>query len=165
MLKIGCAYAKSGDGGKYTVCNYGPGGNMAGANIYAEGEPASKCPEGYTPDDGLCGKGGNNGGDGGYEGSGNNSGGDGGNEGSGNNGAAGSSWDNSVPKYTTTNEMQEDPSGGGGGGGCTAATYTEEEKKAIVDEHNEDRRKVSLYYISFGISGVYSFELLWNCFR
>ena len=117
MLKIGCAYAKSGDGGKYTVCNYGPGGNMAGANIYAEGEPASKCPEGYTPDDGLCGKGGNNGGDGGYEGSGNNSGGDGGNEGSGNNGAAGSSWDNSVPKYTTTNEMQEDPSGGGGGGG------------------------------------------------
>jgi len=41
---------------KYTVCNYGPGGNMLGAPIYEEGPPATSCPPGTTAntDSGLC---------------------------------------------------------------------------------------------------------------
>jgi len=41
---------------KYTVCNYGPGGNMKGAPLYEEGSPASNCPAGTSAnkDSGLC---------------------------------------------------------------------------------------------------------------
>lgn len=36
------------------VCNYCPGGNYDGQQIFEEGHPASDCPSGQRADDGLC---------------------------------------------------------------------------------------------------------------
>ena len=36
------------------VCNYCPGGNYAGEQIFEEGHPGSDCPSGQKSDDGLC---------------------------------------------------------------------------------------------------------------
>lgn len=36
------------------VCNYCPGGNFLGEEIYQPGPPAANCPEGFHDDDGLC---------------------------------------------------------------------------------------------------------------
>lgn len=36
------------------VCNYATGGNFLGRPMYTKGEPCSKCPAGYTCNDGLC---------------------------------------------------------------------------------------------------------------
>jgi len=62
---IGCGYVVWEDehnpefpqGLKYhevVVCNYCPGGNVAGDEIYEPGPPGADCPEGYHDDDGLC---------------------------------------------------------------------------------------------------------------
>lgn len=42
------------------ACNYGPAGNMIGAPMFMEGQPASVCPNGLGPSSeypGLCGRG------------------------------------------------------------------------------------------------------------
>jgi hypothetical protein len=57
--KIGCGfteYSKSdGDHACLYVCNYGPGGNYIGGNMYQVGAPCTECPS-NTPkcNDGLC---------------------------------------------------------------------------------------------------------------
>ncbi|XP_077541105.1 GLIPR1-like protein 1 [Haemaphysalis longicornis] len=63
--KIGCGVTECPNlGGRYMVCNYGPGGNVVGKPVYLEGDSCSKCPEGIPcePEDGqitprLCGMG------------------------------------------------------------------------------------------------------------
>nr|XP_022900428.1 venom allergen 5-like [Onthophagus taurus] len=58
---IGCAAVRYKDsvGIVFTlVCNYGPAGNLNGEHIYVEGEPGSKCPNGFRQNrvlTGLCG--------------------------------------------------------------------------------------------------------------
>lgn len=60
---IGCGvatYTRSDNVGRYPyqrslTCNYGPGGNVAGMPVYAEGEPCTRCPNGSTCSaSGLC---------------------------------------------------------------------------------------------------------------
>ncbi|KAF8764846.1 CRISP/Allergen/PR-1-like [Argiope bruennichi] len=46
---IGCGeavYKKDGENKSLLVCNYGPTGNIEGAEMYKEGEPCSDCPSG-----------------------------------------------------------------------------------------------------------------------
>merc|ERR1712183_128407 len=63
--KVGCGYivyedAEGWKGGKahwqVTVCNYSPGGNVEGQEVYQIGSPRTKGPKGTTPDEtsGLC---------------------------------------------------------------------------------------------------------------
>ncbi len=52
--KVGCGYTVCPSGGIY-ACNYGPAGNMLNAPMYKIGAPASACPTGTSPKDGLCG--------------------------------------------------------------------------------------------------------------
>jgi len=54
---VGCGYAYSKKEGveHYFVCNYAPGGNVAGANLYAKGQACSQCPaDRPTCKDSLC---------------------------------------------------------------------------------------------------------------
>lgn len=60
---LGCGvatYTRRDNVGRYPyqrslTCNYGPGGNVAGMPVYAEGEPCSRCPNGSTCSAiGLC---------------------------------------------------------------------------------------------------------------
>ena len=55
--KVGCGYThyKRGEWIEtLIVCNFGPGGNVAGAAMYEEGVACSLCGEGVLCDDGLC---------------------------------------------------------------------------------------------------------------
>ena len=55
--EIGCGmvYYKSGKWYKTLVfCNYATGGNWRGSTMYEVGRACSKCPEGYSCEDGLC---------------------------------------------------------------------------------------------------------------
>jgi len=60
VTKIGCGYRYNYDGKKWfgstVICNYCPGGNWGGAQIYKVREKDGKmeCPEGSTENDGLC---------------------------------------------------------------------------------------------------------------
>lgn len=46
---VGCSFTKIGGGSAMLhSCLYGVGGNMMGASIYTEGEPASQCKAGYA---------------------------------------------------------------------------------------------------------------------
>ncbi|GLH09264.1 Venom allergen 5, partial [Gryllus bimaculatus] len=50
---VGCALAERGSapGIEFTlICNFGPSGNVAGEPVYQEGDAASACPKGSTPD-------------------------------------------------------------------------------------------------------------------
>jgi hypothetical protein len=56
--KIGCgftAHSRSDNDRRLYVCNYGPGGNYIGGNMYKIGAPCTKCPA-VAPscNDGLC---------------------------------------------------------------------------------------------------------------
>ncbi|GBN49162.1 hypothetical protein AVEN_269786-1, partial [Araneus ventricosus] len=47
--RIGCGeavYKESGLNKYLLVCNYGPGGNIDGGEMYKEGKPCSGCPSG-----------------------------------------------------------------------------------------------------------------------
>jgi len=57
VTKIGCGYIERLVGKMYertVICNYSPGGNMGGAEIYKVGEAGTACPPGSTHVDGLC---------------------------------------------------------------------------------------------------------------
>ncbi|EYC05766.1 hypothetical protein Y032_0080g1347 [Ancylostoma ceylanicum] len=58
-VRLGCAVKKC-SGFYFVVCQYGPGGNVVGENIYNIGATCSNCPSGTTCDAtvGLCGAGG-----------------------------------------------------------------------------------------------------------
>jgi len=52
---IGCGYTVCSTGwSPIYACNYGPPGNYLGQTVYQVGSPASACPVGTVPNDGLC---------------------------------------------------------------------------------------------------------------
>jgi len=55
--KVGCGFTMFQNQGmfqKLYTCNYGVGGNIRNAAIYAQGSPCSQCPAGTKCDGGLC---------------------------------------------------------------------------------------------------------------
>jgi len=57
LTKIGCGYIERLVGNMYertVICNYSPGGNKEGDEIYKVGEAGSDCPPGSQNVDGLC---------------------------------------------------------------------------------------------------------------
>jgi len=52
--RVGCGFVQAKTGQQNLFCNYWPPGNVGGGIVYQLGAPASACPPGTTPEDGLC---------------------------------------------------------------------------------------------------------------